>query len=122
MTVTLHSGARWDDDEGELFINVAPDEYDETKEVKLETIECDDVFDVVGEVTPGVLMVEIVNATPDDLWLVKSSSLGVYMDIFQWGAQTMLGEPSPVQWSVLDEDGNCIGAYRFSYEDIDLSD
>ena len=51
VTVTLHSGARWDDDEGELFINVAPDEYDETKEVKLETIECDDVFDVVGEVS-----------------------------------------------------------------------
>jgi len=118
VAATLHAGGRWNENEGSLFINVAPGEYDETKEVKLEAIECDDVFDVGDDVKSSVLTVEIVNATPTDIWIVKSSSPGVYIDILRWGAQIMMGEPSPVQWGVLDGEGNCIGAYRFRYEVI----
>ena len=111
VDIIVHDG-----DEGKVLIGVAPVKYVEGKEVDVEVIQCSNVASSNDESTSGSLWLEIVNAVPSTLSIVQGTTHGaVSWQEQPWSASASDRYPSPLHIGLLDQHGNCLGAFRFEY-------
>ena len=105
-----------DVDESKVLNGVAPVKYVEGKEVDVEVIQCSNVTSSNDESTSGSLWLEIVNAVPSTLSIVQGTTHGaVSWQEQPWSASASDRYPSPLHIGLLDQHGNCLGAFRFEY-------
>ena len=103
-------------DESKVIVLVAPVKYVEGTEISVAEIECSNVASSSAKATPGSLWLEIVNAVPSTLSIVQGTTNGaVSWQEQPWSASASDRYPSPLHIGLLDQHGNCLGAFRFEY-------
>ena len=111
VDIIVHDG-----DEGKVLVWVAPVKYVEGKEVDVEVIECSNVASSSDKSISGSLWLEIVNAVPSTLSIVQGTTNGaVSWQEQPWSASVSDRYPSPLYIGLLDQHGDCLGAFRFEY-------
>ena len=111
VDITVHEG-----DEGKILLLAAPVKYVEGKEIKVKVVECSNVTTSSDKLTPKSLWLEIVNAAPSTLSIIRKTANGVFIEQQQpWSATASDSYPSPTLIGLRDTNGLCLGAFKLEY-------